>query len=260
MSDDNKSAVDNKGVATGQEPVKDDGSNTDIHLNQVVSSIVSSQLKKALSPKELSSLLGPLVVDAIRAANAANASNEQNTKTEPKATGSEVQRQDPEVAALKQRIQQIQEERDREQKIAAKAKKKQRNERTFTQVKDLLTANNVRPDMVEIGASMLVKAEKRVEYGEDGKALLRVKTSPGKGFAEEDKLLPLEDGIQQFLKSKAGAVYLAPPGGGARQEPQRKATPVVTRSAVPVYESEPVTDTEKARRAMEQMAAAGVSL
>jgi outer membrane murein-binding lipoprotein Lpp len=258
MGDNEKGSGENHGNVQGQDSGTEDGSKDEIRINQVISTAVKAELKKLFSGKEISGLLAPIVLDAVRAANVAN---EKPASVESKPNGSDTSKPNPEVAALKQQIQQMQEESERAKKDAQKAKKKQRNERTLSQIKDLLASNNVRPEMVDMLAKVLFKADNRVEFGDDGRPLLRVKVSPAKGFAEEDQLMPLENGIKQYLKSKEAASFLVAPGGAAtRQEPQRKAIPVVTPSQVPSYESAPLTEVEKARRATEQMAALGVSL
>jgi hypothetical protein len=163
----------------------------------------------------------------------------------------------PEVAALQARIDTMEKaatKRDGELKAEKEARaaseNKARDERTFGEFRALL-APHVRPDMVDDLAQLHFYAHKRVTYGEDGKPLFRARRSPAAGMPEEDVQMPLEAGVEHWLKSKDAQRYLPAPkrdgdGNGNGGNPRNGRPPLVK------YDKPAQSDDERARRSMER--------
>ena len=251
----------NQGQDAGPEAGEDTQESNSAAINALVNTAVTSQLKRAISPKAIAPLVEQVMKPALEGLISQLRSElAQQQASEPVAKKSDEAKPDPQVAALQQQVQELIEQKEAERKKARKLEKKQRNAATFSRVSDLLSENKVRPELVEPLAKVLVKADKRVVH-EDGNMLFRVKVSPGKGQPETEQLLPLEHGIQHYLKSKKAEVYLLPGGAGSVQTPKpKKGMATNGVGQLPKYDSPAIDDAERARRAVEMMTVLGCSL
>lgn len=237
-------------------------------INAIVNSAVTAQLKRALNPKALAAVLGPMLAETVKPLQDELAA----IKAAPPPAGGaapggqppapDPNKPNPEVAALKQQLQEFKDQVAQASKRAADAEAKQRDDATFAKLKDCLVAAKVRPEMVETLAKVMFHADKRVSFDEQGNALLRVKVSPAKGLPEEEQLMTLEDGVKSFVKTKEAEPFLPAPGGapGGAVQQQRRASPGPSRGQPPAHDAEPSTDEERAQRSLEQMAALGLNL
>jgi hypothetical protein len=176
-------------------------------------------------------------------------------KVEPTEEEKNRQRQsDPETLALKNQLEELKQANQREREAREKAEATQRDNAAFAHLRSLV-AKSVRPELVDVVAKNLFYAEKVITYDESGKALFKSRRAQYQGGPEEEVATTLEDGVQQYLKTKEAQVFLPPPtskqptnNGGNRQ-------PTRFDGGLPVYDKPATTDQEKVRRAMEREAA-----
>ncbi len=161
----------------------------------------------------------------------------------------------PEMAALQEQLKTLQTTMQAERSRAEAAEQKQRNDKAFIDLKAAL-GKTVRPELLDIAAENLFHAKRRVEFDEAGNALFKtIRQTPG--FADDEVLMPLADGVASFLKSKEAAVYLPAPGGASPNTAARGSR-IPQVSAAPLqqqYTSPANTDEEKVMRAMERVQA-----
>ncbi len=161
----------------------------------------------------------------------------------------------PEMAALQEQLKTLQTTMQAERARAEAAEQKQRNDKAFGDLKAAL-GKTVRPELLDIAAENLFHAKKRVEFDEAGNALFKtIRQTPG--FADDEVLMPLADGVASFLKSKEAAVYLPAPGGQQTQTAPRggripTAAPNHHQTPTPTYAAPAASDEEKVQRAMER--------
>lgn len=257
-------------MTTGTTPEPKTGQNTDQagddtnqpDINAIVNSAVTAQLKRALAPKTLAAALAPLIADVVKPLQDELATLKQAPPATPAtgpAPGPAPDKPNPELTAVKQQLQEMKDQLAKERDRAAAAETKQRDDAAFGALKTQLSAAKVRPEMVEALAKVLFLADKRVEFDENGKPLLRVRVAPSKGMAEEDQLLTLEDGVKAFVKSKEAEPWLPAPGGAPGTPGQRRPAPT-PGGQPPVNQSQPTTEEEMRARSIEQMTALGVHL
>jgi hypothetical protein len=159
---------------------------------------------------------------------------------------------DPAMSALQAQIAELTKKNEAAEKARAAAEQKQRDESTFSSLKGLL--NGVKPDLQDAAAKLLFHVDKRVEFDESGNPLFRMKKDDG-----NEVLLPLDSGVEHWLKSKEAMPFLpAPASGGAAGRGGRAPGGIPSgRSAngMPTYDKPATTDFEKVSRAKEQAAA-----
>jgi len=254
-------------MPTDQTPGSKDGQNTDqtgedsaLDVNAIVNSAVTAQLKRALSPQNFAKLIAPVLEAAVKPLGEQIA--ELKAAPAPAATGtppSDANKPNPELTAVKQQLQEMKDQLAKERDRAAAAETRARDDATFGALKSQLAAAKVRPEMVESLAKVLFHADRRVEFDENGKPLMRVRVSPGKGLAEEDQLLTLEDGVKAFVKSKEAEPWLPAPGGPPTAPGQQRRSPGVGGHP-PTHQGPPANEAEANARTMEQLAALNLPL
>jgi hypothetical protein len=162
---------------------------------------------------------------------------------------------DPALAAMRAQFEAMQASLAEANAKRERAESKQREDRAYSDLRDSLKAK-VRPDLLDVVSQNLFHANKRVEFDADGTALFKVRKAPGHGMPEEDVLMPLADGVANWLSSKEAAVFLPAPGPtqtqvqrGARMPASNQQT--VGNNGLPKYDKPATSDDEKIRRAME---------
>lgn len=157
---------------------------------------------------------------------------------------------DPELVALRQKLDEVQNNFTQAQKRAEEAERKRREDQTRSDVIEHLR-KNARADMAPFLADYLLKATNKIEYDTDGTPLFRHRMSPGQGMAEEDVLMPLTDGLDAYLKSDSAKPFLPAPASGAA--PKTPAATRVQRQIVngkPTWDKPAANDQERIQRAM----------
>jgi len=165
---------------------------------------------------------------------------------------------DPEVAALKAKLEEVTANLKTEAAERAKAVEAGKNEKAFAALKTAL-GPHVRPEALEIAASHLFVAQKRVSIDEAGNPLLTIRKAPFAGAAEEDVAMPLADGLQHWLKSTEGKFFVPAPGGappGGPPGPRRHTQ--TGPDGLPHYDTPATTDVERQRRAAEKAEALSI--
>lgn len=162
---------------------------------------------------------------------------------------------DPKVSALEATVQELKTRLAADADALKKAQEQSRDKDAMAALKTAL-GPHVRPEALDIAASHLFIAQKRVTYDDQGNPLLSVRKAAFAGGAEEDVPMPLTDGVQHWVKSSEGKFFAPAPGGGEPSKggpaPRRVAT---GNDGMPRYDQPATTDAEKIRRSEEREAA-----
>lgn len=217
-------------------------------VGRIVNAAVTSQLKRLLGPA-ITEAIGGLKLDKQIAAEVAKLKPEQAPEPKPSDGG----KPDPKVAALEATVQEL------KAKLAADAEETKKLQQA-SRDKDALAALKsalgplVRPEALDIAASHLFVAQKRVTVDEQGNPLISVRKSAYAGAAEEDVQMPLADGVQHWIKSPEGKFFAPAPSAGG-QDTKGGGAPRrvnVGSDGLPRYEQPAATDAEKIRRVQER--------
>jgi hypothetical protein len=219
-------------------------------LGQVINAAITSHSKRQkplaeeLKTIDWKGFLSPVVQELTKPAG----EQQQQAPTKPA----------PEIAAMQAKIQELTTALQQQAEVAKQQTEAARNAKAMADLKTAL-APHVRPEALEIAASHLFVAQKRVTFDENGNPLLTVRRAPFQGAAEEDVPMPLADGIQHWARSSEGKFFSPPPSAaGATQNgqgPRRAGNANVGADGLPQYSSPATTDAEKMRRAEERAAA-----
>lgn len=214
-------------------------------IADIVNSAVTSHLKRAAKEQPD---VAKLVADAVKAAMP---TPPPPSDDDDKGKKSKV---DPETAALRAKLDELEKQYRAETERATKAEQKAREDRALGQVKSALTGK-IRGESVE-DLSELLWVRKRIELDENGTPFIKVKRATHPGLPEEEQLMPLADGLDVYLKSKEGAAWLPAQSGATQTAPTQSrgsrfpSTPATTTK----YDKEASTDDERVRRAIDQEA------
>ncbi len=166
-------------------------------------------------------------------------------KPEPAPEAPEGKKADPEVAALKQKLAELEKLNTAERTKREAAEERARLDSGKSALKSALQSQ-VRPEMVDVVTDLLFDARKRVTFDDNGRPLFSIKQ------ADEDVPMPLTDGLGHWLKSDEAKHFLPAPNADPPQlrgqRPEARPKPF----QAPQYDSPARTDEEKARRAMER--------
>lgn len=173
--------------------------------------------------------------------------------------GGKAKGQDPQVTALIAKLEEATKVSQQAQERAAAAEKSRREDRALGELRSALIGK-VRPEAVDDVSSLLFHVKKMVEIDENGNAFLKVKRAPAPGFAEEDALMPISDGVDHWSKSKAAAIYIpaTPPAGAQPPSTPARASKMPSpgqKTPAPKFEGPARSDNEKIQRAMQIEAA-----
>ncbi len=231
---------------------------TEDRLAAIVNAAVTGHLKRSLG-KEIGSALE--AYDTKRRAEKAARKAEEDAEV---TRGAPVAKQpSPEVAALEKRLSDMQAMMRSAQEEAASERQRAREHKAYGDLKSELNGK-VRPEALDAVADLLFHARKRVSVDEDGNTLFAIRQAPAKGLPDADVNYPLSDGVREFLKTKEAALFVPSPGQGAavsKPQPRFAPPPMPVRGqAQSQTVVSPMSDDEKASRAMEFLAAAGLSL
>jgi hypothetical protein len=154
---------------------------------------------------------------------------------------------DPEVAALKQKLLELEKANQAERTKREAAEERARLDGGKSALKNALLSQ-VRPEMVDVVTDLLFDARKKVTFDDQGRPLFSIKT----GALDEDTPMPLTDGVSHWLKSDEAKHFLPAPAPESAQRgtpaPQSRTQPF----KAPQYDKPARTDEEKARRALER--------
>lgn len=227
----------------------DDNSNnpdfvTKEEMTSIVNAAVTSQLKRSLS-KSIAEALGPALESALKPIQ------EKLEKPSNEPAAGDKKQDDPQVTALKKQIDDMSTLLKQSQETAEAEKRKSQEQTARGALRSALTGK-VRPEAVDDVVDLLFY-RKRVAYDDQGNLTFTWRSALSKGLPEEDHQFPLEDGVNQFLKSKQAEIYLPPPnadkGGvkpGAKLPNGNGTLPSIQR-----YDKPAMTDEEKLRRSLE---------
>lgn len=225
-------------------------------LGKIVNAAVTSQLKRGLGPAIGEALKTVNWAETLKLDEAISGRLDQLLKEEEKPTEQQqvATKPDPKVSALEAKVQELTKTLQQQADEVKSAKEAARNEKALSDLKGIL-GSHVRPEALDIAASHLFLAQKRVTFDEQGNPLFTVKRAPYAGAAEEDTPMPLADGVAHWLKTDEGKFFLpAPSAGTPPRGPLGPRTPSQQRAAgtMPTYDQPATTDAEKIRRAEEQ--------
>lgn len=218
---------------------------------EVANAAVSSQLKRFGS--KIDETLKKSIAEAIGQIKTTAPADEDSTKQNQANQGKVA----PEIAAMQAKLDEALKTVAAEREARVTAEKKQLADQAFNELRSGL-ASKVRPEMLDIAARDLFHSQNRIVFDDSGVPLFKTKRSPGAGYAEEEVLMPLKDGIQHFLGSKEATPFLPAPGGTQQQQNNqsrgvKKFAPTTNRDSngLPVYDKPAKTEAEKIQRAME---------
>jgi len=175
------------------------------------------------------------------------------TPKEPEPNDQRNKQPDPETLALKNQLEELKQANAREREAREKAETKQRDDAAYSQLRTLVS-KTVRPELVDVVAKNLFYADKVVTYDENGKPLFKARRAQYPDGPEEDVALTLEDGVQQFLKSKEAQVFLPAPAAPrpSAQPSARTGTRLDPATRQPLDPKRPLSDKEKIARSIER--------
>jgi hypothetical protein len=236
----------------GGDPAKPFTDEQQAAIGAAISGALKSEGKRLVSAavgEAVKAALGDLKIGEQIAAEVAK------LKPEPPEPKPGDKKPDPEVAALKAKLEEVTASLNNEAEERQKAVLLARDEKAMATLKSAL-APLVRPEALEIAASHLFVAQKRVTFDEQGNPLLTVRKAPYAGQAEEDLPLPLADGVQHWVKSSEGKFFApAPTGGGDTKGGGAPRRVQAGSDGMPRYDAEAASDDERDRRAEERVAA-----
>jgi hypothetical protein len=214
-------------------------------LSNIVNKAVTGQLKRALGKE-----VGEAVAKAI-AEMKAQMVQEPAPQSQP---SSKKDKQDPEVAALQRQIEELNASYKRSEQARLETEKRAREDRAYADLRSMLQ-KEVKPEFVDVLTRDLMRGQGRVTFDEDGNPLFKIKRSPYQGMPEEEEELPLEAGVQAYLKSKEAEPFLPSPGTSKTPQVAKKAgqSGSNTRNGVPFYDKPATSEEEKLRRAAEMI-------
>ena len=188
-------------------------SESDKKLANLVNSAVSSHIKRAL-PKYLEEAITPHMSKLQEMMSQSRQPEPSKSATQP----AQPSGADPEV--MKQ-LESLQNQLKKEQETRARERQQARQDKAFADVRSELVGK-VRPEAID--HVLKVMAHDRL-IDVDSSAMVSVKVG--------EDLLPLKDGVAEYLKRKENAIFLPAPGYSApakkpgmpqqRQVPQRQA-------------------------------------
>ena len=238
------------GGASGKadDPAKSFTEEQQSEIGKIVNAAVTSHLKRSLGTA-VKEAVGELKIGETIAAEVAKM---KPAEPEPKP---EKDKPDPKIAALQAKVDELTTKLTNEAAEREKAVAAARDKDALASLKTAL-APHVRPEALEIAASHLFVAQKRISFDDKGNPVLSVRKAAFAGGDEEDVAMPLADGVQHWVKSAEGKFFAPAPGGGADPKgglgPRRVNTGA---DGMPRYDAPATTDSEKIRRATEREAA-----
>jgi hypothetical protein len=205
---------------------------------------IAEEIKKALTKEAIAPIFEELLENAPDDEDAGSGKG-----------GSPPNRPDPAVEALKAKVAELTTTLTKQAEETKSAQEAARNEKALGALKTAL-GSHVRPEALDIAASHLFVAQKRITFDEQGNPLFTVRRAQYPGAAEEDVSMPLADGVHHWIKSSEGKFFAPAPGAAAgapgAPAPRRIAT---GGDGMPRYDQPATTDAEKSRRASEREAA-----
>lgn len=217
-------------------------------IAQIVNSAVTSQLGRALKTQ-----LGGAIEAALQPIK-------EKLATAPPTTAAEKaerdHKQSPEFVALQKQLAELKTAYTATQEEAARERRKAREDSAFSTLMQSLSGK-VKPGTEKIVATLL-KAEGRLQIGDDGTPSLRVRTSLLKGQAEDDHDFPIADGVGQYLKTSEAALFLPPPTTTPGNATPRQ--PLGALNTTPIHNgSQPMSREDLLRKTVEDLSRLGVA-
>ena len=225
----------------GANPNDGDPADADAKLANLVNSAVSAHLKRELPKlgKGLSDQLGASLAEQLAKLAPKGA---DPAGGDPSGAGGKEPAKDPAYQALRLEMDGLKKANAEERAKREASEVRERNGAARTRLTNEL-GKHIRPELLE-DAVDLAFARGRIAFDEDGTPLYRTKRDG------EEVLVPIEDGVAQFVKSPQAAAYLPAPGAPAA----RRVGGARMQNGARVYETPATTDEEKVRRAMERAA------
>ena len=172
-------------------------------------------------------------------------------KDEPKDKGKQLS---PEALALQNQFEELKKSYADSERKRAEIERQARDERAYAELRSHLSG--VRPELQEVAARDLFHSQKRVVYDEpSGRYLFKVTKAPAPGLQPEEMLLPIGDGVADWMKSKEAAGFIPAPTGSGPATGTRG--PVNTSSGrdaygLPKWDKPASSENEKLQRAYER--------
>lgn len=143
----------------------------------------------------------------------------QTTKAQPGAGGqpaaggqNQQTQADPEVAKLREQIEKLTKDNERERKEKAEQAARIDQEQRERSITDALRSKGVRNELVDAAAALLLVKRNVLKRNDSGELVYVVKR---KDYEDE---LPVADGVEEFLKTDEGKAYLPPRDVGGTGE------------------------------------------
>jgi hypothetical protein len=208
---------------------------TEDQINQIISKAVTAHLGKAL-PKAIETAMGK-----IQSALDEKLATLKPIESEASGGGHQPTEAEKKIAELEKRNLQLAKNAEEFEKRSKEAENKTRTDRALATMRSHLTGK-VKPEFVDIVANHLHKVEERLQFGDDGMPMLKVGVSSYKGAPPEDTLFMLEDGLSEWLKSPAAAVFIPAPTPTKGAPVAGKFSSLgVQRGAIPAATGQPKT-------------------
>lgn len=194
---------DNGGDGGGQKPLSEE--EVGKLVNASVNAAVTSHLKRSLGPA-ITEALGSLKLDEKIAA-----ALKAQPAPEPQPGGqNEPPKPDPRIAALEARYADLEKHYKAEQEARTAAELKSRETAARGALRTALEPH-ITGAQLDIASRYLFDAQQFVTFDDDGTPLVKSKRAPMRGMPEEEVLLPIADGVNEWLKSEEAKIFLPPP-------------------------------------------------
>lgn len=171
-------------------------------IAKLVNQAVTSQLSRAL-PKALEGTLSTFTKSLDEKFAAMK-------PAEPVTPDDKGKGPNPELTAMQRKIDELLAANKASEERAQAVERKSREDAAFGELRAEL-GKHIKPEFVDPIAKSLYYADKRVEFGEDGKPLFRALVPQYQGGPLQETTLPLRDGVEAFAKSKEAEAYRPPP-------------------------------------------------
>lgn len=165
---------------------------------------------------------------------------------------------DPQLAALQAQVEELRKANAEAQKRAEESERKRRDDSAFNALKGAL-GTQVKPEFQDFLAKALMHVEKRVSFDDNGNPLFKItKELPG-GYTEDIEM-PLQAGVEHYLKTKDAAPFLPAQASTANPRGGKAPSQIVgvptgrAPNGAPVWDKPAASDDEKLARAAEMAA------
>jgi len=179
----------------------------------IFAGIVKSTLRSELGPAFktfLDTEIAPLKTEfaAFKQAPPNTQQQGDDSAKKPRAESAKTEA-DPKFVELEKKLAALESENKRANERAAAERRRNIEMSGYGALRNALSGK-VRPELID-GVEAMIRGRNQMVFDEDGNARLKMRVRASKDLPEEDQELPIEEGIQHWLKTKEAAAFIPAP-------------------------------------------------